>query len=105
MTNEIKKLTIILVIIFCIAGNAFAGDGKSLTVSCVIPAIPGISAAIVSDGKGTQKDGQDKASQQAEIKDKIVPTETASANNNAKNIFFLSEAKTDTGLMQTVYIR
>ncbi len=105
MKNEIKNLAIVSVIIFCLAGNAFAEDRKSVTVSCIIPAIIGLNAVIASDEKAIQKDKLQAADQQSEAKDKLVPNVSASEKTNMKNIFFLSEEKTDTGLLQTVYSR
>ena len=112
MKNEIKKMAIIPVMIFCMATEAFAGDSAYIAISCTIPAIPGINAPIISEEMNEQTGNIATTNQKEskeplpEIKDKIIPQELPeSKKNNTEHIFFLSEKNTAAGLLQTVYSR
>lgn len=112
MKNKIKKAAIISVMIFCAAGQVFAGDSAYISISCTIPAIPGLNAPIISEKMNEQTENAAVTNQEeskeplAEIKDKIIPQELPEAKkNNIKHLFFLSEENTAGGLLQTVYSR
>jgi len=111
MKGIIKKSIIVSITLFCIAGKVFAGDSVYISISCRIPAIPGINAPIISEGQNSQN--EDTALNQEELKkplpqmqEKIIPDELpALKKNNLEHIFFLSQDNTATELVQTVYSR
>ncbi|MCX5714209.1 MAG: hypothetical protein NT033_05250 [Candidatus Omnitrophica bacterium] len=55
--NEI--LGIALVLILCFAGFVCAKDHVALTVTCSIPAVPGLNAPLVEETKPAAKENKD----------------------------------------------
>jgi len=49
MNTDLKKLILVLIAAFFFMQPLFAADGVSLTVSCTIPAVPGVNAPPFQD--------------------------------------------------------
>jgi len=55
MKDVLKKAIAVIIVILSFSGVVWAGDSVTFTMSCTIPAIPGVNAPLVND-KIDQKD-------------------------------------------------
>jgi len=55
MKGVLKKAIAVIIVILSFSGVVWAGDSVTFTMSCTIPAIPGVNAPLVND-KIDQKD-------------------------------------------------
>lgn len=109
MENKIKKNIIILVITLCIAAKVFAAETISISISCTIPAIPGVNAPIAKEATNPQDDENAlKYPEESEMPPEIENKTTAQPNakkDNKPSPFLLSEKKTPLQVVKTIYSR
>ena len=97
-----KILLVALITIFGLTDAALAQDSFSVSVSCIIPAVPGVNAPLIEE-KTISKDNSNVAPKEADIQEgnKI---ESPSVIQEEKEIQ-LAQGKTAYVIVQTLYSR
>jgi len=100
-----KKLLIALLIVFSMISIA-AAESKSYTISCTIPAIPGVNAPPLLEQKTVQNVPEINMAQRAEtaneaVNNAVLPTVQKEESNQIQ----LANGETKTMTVQTFYSR
>jgi hypothetical protein len=93
MKKNLINLALSLMTILTCVEIALAGETISFSVSCRIPAIPGVNAPPFAEGKTA---GQEELTQEKQ---------TAQAQQEDKEELLLTERETSAGMVRTVYSR
>lgn len=102
--NILKKTVAGLIIVLSFVGVAKAGDSISFSVSCTIPAVPGVNAPPFPTEKSVEenRDTNIIVQEQTETYAKNEPT---LIQEDAEEEIVLAEGKTTTITVQTIYAR
>ncbi|MCM8795776.1 MAG: hypothetical protein NC928_03735 [Candidatus Omnitrophica bacterium] len=93
-----KKILIGLIIFLTISDLGFTGDSLTFSVSCSIPAIPGVNAPPFSEGRIEQKENT-SVQQETKIQEKDQEKEPKSP------LMIQEENPEETKLVRTIYSR
>ncbi len=100
-----KKVTIGLLIVLSTAGLSLAGDSASISISCTIPAIPGINVPLITEEtKGLGLNNSTAAEKNAVSAGEEINNTTALFQKDTEEIRRL-EGKNCLVTLKTIYSR
>lgn len=106
MEENLKKLIIGLIIFLSLADISFAADSFTISVSCTIPAIPGVNAPLIEEE--TIKTGTGAtapASQEAELQNEIAQQVSQTAQPAIQEEKVVDNGQKSMVIVKTVYDR
>ena len=103
MKNRTKILTVSFMLLLALVDVALAGEGVSLSISCTIPAIPGVNAPLIEEQKPQIKTDTPTQPTAAAVKEETL--QQAPAMIQQDNQKETSENQATLVMVKTLYSR
>ena len=103
MTKIVFLVLLSVTMVLCAVVEGFAGNTYSYTVSCTIPAIPGVNAPMIEEEMTIQP--ETKAQQPAGDQDSDMEVQQPQEIQEEENKIVLAEGVTSKRMVKTIYSR
>lgn len=104
MKKTLLFVSLLIVLAFLSANTVFAGDSLSLSISCTIPAIPGLNAPLIEEETSRIETGT-SAQQKPESGKETQPQTPALIQQDTQEEKIISEGQKSLVTVKTLYSR